>query len=100
MFNVVNTLAPSFLIGTASFLQVARTIIKSRMSTKFGQIRPWTAELSVIEGLKKLTIDLQREKCCDHSSAFIFDGNYFSLARNKDIHKSLNEFQISPRSDH
>ena len=29
MYNVVNTLAPQFLIGSSSFLQVMRTIIKS-----------------------------------------------------------------------
>ena len=29
MYNVVNTLAPSFLIGSSSFLQVTRTTIKS-----------------------------------------------------------------------
>ena len=28
MYNVVNTLAPSFLIGSSSFLQVRRTTIK------------------------------------------------------------------------
>ena len=45
MYNVVNTLALSFLIGSSSFLQVTRTTIKSRMSSKFSQIQPWTAEL-------------------------------------------------------
>ena len=39
MYNVVNTLALSFLIGSSSFLQVMRTTIKSRISSKFGQIR-------------------------------------------------------------
>ena len=29
MYNVVSTLAPSFLIGSSSFLQVAWTAIKS-----------------------------------------------------------------------
>ena len=29
MYNVVNNLAPLFLIGSSSFLQVTRTIIKS-----------------------------------------------------------------------
>ena len=38
MYNVVNTLAPSFLIGSSSFLQVTRTTIKSWMSSKFRQI--------------------------------------------------------------
>ena len=44
--NVVNTLAPSFLIRTPSFLQEIRTIIivHVQMSSKFGQIGPWTAE--------------------------------------------------------
>ena len=32
MYNVVNNLAPSFLIGSSSFLQVTRTTIKSWMS--------------------------------------------------------------------
>ena len=42
--NVVTTLAPSFLIESSSFLQVTRTTIKSRMSSKFGQIRSGTYE--------------------------------------------------------
>ena len=32
MYNVFNTLAPSFLIGASSFLQVRRTTITSRIS--------------------------------------------------------------------
>ena len=42
MYNVVNTLAPLFLIGSSSFFQVRRTTIKSRPSSKFDQIGPWT----------------------------------------------------------
>ena len=38
MYNIVNTLAFSFLIGSSSFLQVTRTTINSQMSSKFGQI--------------------------------------------------------------
>ena len=49
----MNTLAPTFLIGSSSFLQVMRTVITSQMSSKFGQIRPWTAELAALERLKK-----------------------------------------------
>ena len=45
----------SFLIGSSSFLQVTWTTIKSRMSSKFGQIRPLTAELAGLERLKKKT---------------------------------------------
>ena len=58
MYNVVNTLAPSFLIGSSLFLQVSRTIIISRASSNFGQIRPRTAELAALERLKKILINL------------------------------------------
>ena len=53
MYNVVNTLAPSFLIGSSSFLQVTRATIKAWTSSKFDQIRPWTAELAALERLEK-----------------------------------------------
>ena len=33
----MNTLAPSFLIGSSSFLQVSRTCIKAWMSLNFGK---------------------------------------------------------------
>ena len=49
----LNTLAPSFLIGCSSFLQVTRTTIKFRISFKFGQIGPRTVELAALERLKK-----------------------------------------------
>ena len=38
LYNVVNTLAPSFFIGFSSFLQVTRITIKSQTSSKFDQI--------------------------------------------------------------
>ena len=53
MYNVVNTLAPLFLIGSSSYLQVWGTTIKSRRSSKFDQIGPWTAELAALERLEK-----------------------------------------------
>ena len=34
--NLVNTLVPSFLIGSSSFLQVARTYMKAWMSSNLG----------------------------------------------------------------
>ena len=52
--NVVSTLAPSFLIGSSSYLQVTRTSIISRTSSKFGQIGPRTAELAALERMKKI----------------------------------------------
>ena len=33
----MNTLAPSFLIGSSSFLQVTRTCVKAWMSSNFGR---------------------------------------------------------------
>ena len=53
MYNVVNTLAPLFLIGSSSFLQVRRTTVKSRMISKFDQIVLWTAELAALGRLEK-----------------------------------------------
>ena len=53
MYYVVNTPAPLFLIGSSSFLQVRRTIIKSRPSSKFDLIGPRTAELATLERLEK-----------------------------------------------
>ena len=53
MYNVVNTLAPLFLIGSSSFLLERRTTIKSRPSSKFDQIGLWTAELSALGRLEK-----------------------------------------------
>ena len=44
LYNVVNTVAPSFLIGLSSYLQVTRTSITTRTSLKFGQIGPRTTE--------------------------------------------------------
>ena len=53
MYNVVNTLAPLFLIGSSSYWQVTRTSITSRKSSKFGQIGPRATELSALERLEK-----------------------------------------------
>ena len=48
----MNALAPSFLIGSSSYLQVIRIPITSRTSSKFGQIGPRTAELAALERLE------------------------------------------------
>ena len=52
MGKMLSTLAPSFLIGSSSYLQVTRTSIISRTSSKFGQIGPRTAELAALERLE------------------------------------------------
>ena len=53
MNNVVTTLAPSFLIGSSSFLQATSKLIISRMGSKFSRIQPMTYELPVLERLEK-----------------------------------------------
>ena len=53
MYNVVNTLAPLYLIGSSSFFHVMRAVIISRTSLKFGQIGQWTVELAALERLEK-----------------------------------------------
>ena len=47
----MNTLAPSFLIGSSSYLQVTRTSMTSQTSSKFGQIGHRTVELAALERL-------------------------------------------------
>ena len=58
MYNVVNTLAPSFLIVFPLFLQVTRTTIKSLVSLNFGQIQPWTVELATLDRLKNILLEI------------------------------------------
>ena len=58
MENLVNTVGPSFLIGSALYLQITRASIISRTSSKLGQIRPRTAELAALERLKYFAIRL------------------------------------------
>ena len=53
MYNVVDTLAPLFLIGSSLYWQVMSTSITSRTGSKFGQIGPRTAEFAAIERLEK-----------------------------------------------
>ena len=53
MYDVVNTLAPLFLIGSSAVLQVRSSNIKPWTDSKFDQIGPWTAELAALERLEK-----------------------------------------------
>ena len=58
MNNVVTTLAPSYLIGSSSFLQATGKPIISWMGSKFSRIRPETYELPALERLGKIPVDL------------------------------------------
>ena len=42
----------------------------------------------------KIPIDLNWEKCCDHSSAFNFEWIFFIFADNKNNYLSLDEFEF------
>ena len=91
----MSTLAPSFLIGSSSYLQVTRTSITSRTSSKFGQIGPRTAELAALSVWKNPHRH-NGEKRCHHIFSTIFDRILFIFAGNEDMYKSLNEFEIRP----
>ena len=56
----------------------------TRMSSKFREILPWTAELPALEHLENNV----------HSSTYIFDQIFFILSCNKDSHEILDEFEI------
>ena len=53
MYELDSTLAPLFLIGSSSFLQVTRTTIKAWMKLNFNQIGLLIAELFALERLEK-----------------------------------------------
>ena len=53
MNNVVTTLAPSFLIGSSSFLQATSKLMVSWMGSKFSRIQLGTYELPALERLEK-----------------------------------------------
>ena len=53
MNNVVTTLAPSFLIGSSSFLQATSKPIIPRMGSKYSWIGPGTYELPALVRLEK-----------------------------------------------
>ena len=99
LYNLVSTLAPSFLIRFSSFLLVCRTSIISRTSLKFGMIRPRTAELDALERLKKIpktyTHDNGENLVSTLEPSFSI---FFILAGNEDNHKSLDKFEFRRNS--
>ena len=92
------TLATSFLIGSSSFLQVTRTCIKARMSSNFGQIMPLNTELTAIERIENEKSPYTYNGRDDVNTLAIsfFDGIFFILAGDEDMHKSLEEFEFRP----
>ena len=62
--------------------------MKAWMSSNFGQIPPPTPELSALVRLKNGC------KCCEHSSAFIFDRIFFVFTGKEENQKVSTEFEI------
>ena len=83
----MNTLAPYFLIGSSSFLQVTRTYMKAWTSSNFNLIPPPTPELSALARLKN---------CCEHSSAYSFYWIFFIFSGNEDNHQAWTDFEFWP----
>ena len=94
--NPVSTLAPSFLIGSSSFLQVTRTTIKAWMSSNFGRIPPLTSELAALERLKKITYNLVSTLA---PSFLIGSSSYLQVTRTFIISRTSSKLgQIRPRT--
>ena len=94
--NLDSTLAPSFLIGSSSFLQVTRTIIKAWMGSNLGKIPPLTSELAALERLKKMSYNLVSTLA---PSFLIRSSSYLQVTRTSIISRmSLNFSQIRPQT--
>ena len=87
MYNVVSTIAPSFLIRSSSYLQVMRTSITSRTRSKFCQIGPRTAELAALETYNGRNL-------VNTLAPSIFDSINLILAGKEDMHESLDEIEF------
>ena len=53
MYNIVNTLVPTFLIGSSSFFQVTRKTFKSGQSSNLRQIGLRDAVLAALDRIEK-----------------------------------------------
>ena len=68
--------------------------IRARTSSNFGLIGPPTAELAVLERLKKIPHRLKWEKRCLQFFSAVLGRLLFIRAGNDSIHESLAEFEI------
>ena len=66
------------------------------MSSKFGEIRPWTTELAALEHLEKTSHRLIMGKTMSSHFSAIFGWILCIFPGNEDMHKSLDEFEIRP----
>ena len=95
----MSTQAPLFLIGSSSYLQVTRTSITSRTSSKFGQIGPRTAELAALKRLEKSPQTYNGRNLVNTLAPSIFKSIILILAGIEDMHESLDEFKFRPETD-
>ena len=98
MISLVSTLAPSFLIGSSSFLQVRRTTIISGKSLKFGTIRPHTVELAALERLKKFPKTYNWENLVSTLEPLCLIGSSSFLQVTRTTIKNLVEFEFRRNS--
>ena len=63
--------------------------LKSSAEVAYWPDRTSAAKLAALESLEKIPIDLQWEKCFEHSGASVFEWIFFIRAGNEDMHKSL-----------
>ena len=92
----MNTLAPSFLNRSSSFLQVRRTCMKAWMSLNFGQIPPPTPELSALARLKKLLYNVVNTLA---PLVLIGTSSYWQVTRTSITSRTSSKFgQIGPRT--
>ena len=88
-YNLVSTLAPSFLIGSSSFLQVTRTTIKAWMSSNLGRIPQLNLELAALEHLKKTSYNLVSTLA---PSFLIGSSSYLQVTRTSIISRTSSNF--------
>ena len=62
---------------------------------EFGKIRPPTVELAALDVWKNPQRLIMGKRCC-HFFSGVLGQNFFILAGNDDIHKSLDEFETRP----
>ena len=78
--NDVITFSRMFLIGFISYLQVTMIYIRAGMSSKFGDIGPWTTELAALERLKKSHRLIMGKMTSSHSLSY-FSSDPFQTCR-------------------
>ena len=72
------------------------TTIKSRMSAKFGQIRPLSEELAAFEPLEKYPLTSNGRHVVNTVVPSFFDWIFFFLVGNNDMYKRLDGFEFQP----